>query len=373
MKIINIVLNDFTNDSRVLKTSKSLINMGFDVKVIAMHSHNLKINETVEGVQVDRIHLVSRQWPKNSLIQILKFIEFIYKVVTRYRDVQIMHCNDLNGLLVGVICKITKPKLLLIYDSHEFAINDKPHQHKISIFFHYILEKILIKFPKHVINVSESIANEYERIYKIKKPFLILNCPNYRKQEKRNIFRNTFEIEEDKKIFLYQGALSIGRGIEILLKAFAESPSQDSVIVFMGYGSLQQLVENYATKYKNIFFHPAVSYNVLLDYTSSADYGISFGEDCCLSYRYSLPNKMFEYVMAGIPVLTSNLVEMRRFVENEGVGISAENNTIEGFRCAISEILKINYKNLSINVLEAQKKYCWEVQEDVLRKVYRDL
>ena len=77
--------------------------------------------------------------------------------------------------------------------------------------------------------------------------------------------------------------------------------------------------------------------------------------------------------MAGIPVLTSNLVEMRRFVENEGVGISAENNTIEGFRCAISEILKINYKNLSINVLEAQKKYCWEVQEDVLRKVYRDL
>ncbi|MBF4328677.1 glycosyltransferase, partial [Vibrio anguillarum] len=108
-----------------------------------------------------------------------------------------------------------------------------------------------------------------------------------------------------------------------------------NVLVCMGYGPLEALIQEKAHQQSTIFFHPAVTPDVLLNYTSSADYGVSFIEDSCLSYRYCLPNKMFEYLMAGLPVLTSNLFEMKRLVEIEGVGIVAEENTVEGFRKAI--------------------------------------
>jgi glycosyltransferase involved in cell wall biosynthesis len=138
----------------------------------------------------------------------------------------------------------------------------------------------------------------------------------------------------------------------------------------MGYGPLEELIRERSRKYSTIFFHPAVNPNVLLNYTSSADYGVSFIEDCCLSYRYCLPNKMFEYLMAGLPVLTSNLWEMKRLVETEGVGIVAQENTVEGFRQAVTASLKQDYAMTQENVFATRKKYCWEEQEKVLKEIY---
>ena len=110
--------------------------------------------------------------------------------------------------------------------------------------------------------------------------------------------------------------------------------------------------------YKNIYFHKAVSPDVLLDYTSSADFGISTIEDSCLSYRYCLPNKMFEYLMAGIPVIVSNLYEMKRLVESNMVGTVAKENTSDVLKEAIKEaedMLKSgNFK--VFNSLEEYKK-----------------
>ncbi|MBF4377114.1 glycosyltransferase, partial [Vibrio anguillarum] len=133
------------------------------------------------------------------------------------------------------------------------------------------------------------------------------------------------------------------------------------------------LIQEKAHQQSTIFFHPAVTPDVLLNYTSSADYGVSFIEDSCLSYRYCLPNKMFEYLMAGLPVLTSNLFEMKRLVEIEGVGIVAEENTVEGFRKAIELSLNQDYEEIQKNVFSARKKYCWEEQEQVLREIYNVL
>ena len=370
MKIVNLVLNNFVNDSRVLKTSSSLVNFGHDVSVVALHEAGLAVREEVNGVKIHRIPLSTRSWPKRKFIQIFKLIEFIVRFSLEYRRSDILHCNDLNGLLVGCFCKFTRPKIKIIYDSHEYAINDAPNQSNASIKLRFFLEWVFIHFSNQVINVSDSIANEYARLYGIPKPHLVLNCPAYVDQPSRNLFREKLGIRADQAIFLYQGGLARGRGVELLLEAFSGLESDGIVLICMGYGPLEELIREKANENQTIFFYPAVSPDVLLSYTSSADYGISFIEDSCLSYRYCLPNKLFEYLMAGLPVITSNLFEMKRLVEKEKVGVVARDNTIEGFKEAVFELINKDYSVVQGDVYSARKKYCWHEQEKVLKEIY---
>jgi glycosyltransferase involved in cell wall biosynthesis len=261
----------------------------------------------------------------------------------------------------------------MVYDSHEFAINDVPNQSARSIKLKKNLEGFLIKFARSVINVSDSIANEYSRLYNIKKPHIILNCPVYHEQPKRNLFRESLGIRSDQTIFLYQGGLGKGRGIELLLEAFSDLDVDKNVLVCMGYGPMENLIQEKAQQQCTIFFHPAVAPEVLLNYTSSADYGILFYEDTCLNHRYCSPNKIFEYIMAGLPVLTSNLYEMKRLVETEGIGIVAQKNTVDGFKKAVECSLNQDYGATQENVFLARKKYCWEEQEKILKYIYHAL
>src|SRR5690606_25297168 len=149
-------------------------------------------------------------------------------------------------------------------------------------------------------------------------------------------------IRSDQTIFLYQGGLSSGRGIEILIEAFSNQEGDKNGLVCMGYGPLEHSIKEKADTTATIFYHPAVMPDVLLAHTSSADDGISFVEDLCLSSRYCLPNKVFEYLLAGLPVLTSDLFEMQRLVESEKVGIVAVENTVRGFQEAVQASLRLN-------------------------------
>jgi glycosyltransferase involved in cell wall biosynthesis len=143
--------------------------------------------------------------------------------------------------------------------------------------------------------------------------------------------------------------------------------------VFMGYGELEELIKEYSKKYNNIYFHSAVSPDILLDYTSSADFGISMIEDTCLSYRYCLPNKLFEYIMAEIPVIVSNLYEMNRLVEKYNIGVVAKENNVDGLKRAIERALKLDKEVLKENIKKVKKIFNWENQEKVLLNVYKEL
>jgi glycosyltransferase involved in cell wall biosynthesis len=371
-KIANIVLNDFTNDSRVLKITKSLITFGYQPTVVAMHNYNLKLKESVAGIEVERVKLITRPWPKWRPVQFLKYLEFIFRAFWRYREVDIAHCNDLNALPVGLLIKLFGKNVKVVYDCHEYEteINSlKGAEKKVK----KGLERFLIYFADQVITVSDSISNEYARLYKIPKPYLVLNCPAYKEQPKRDLFRENLGIRTDQTIFLYQGGLSKGRGLELLLEAFTGLESDQNVLVCMGYGPLEGMIKRKSSENNAIFFHSAVLPDVLLNYTGSANYGILFYEDTCLNHRYCSPNKIFEYLMAGLPLLTSNLHEMKRLVETEGVGIVAQENTVEGFREAVHASLNQDYKAIQKKVFEARKKYCWEDQEKVLKEIYDDL
>jgi len=375
-KATSIVLNNFKNDSRVLKENISLLRGGYDVQVVALHEEALKEFDSIQNIPVHRIKLKSRYWSKNKFIQLFKYFEFIYKVVRGYKKSDILHCNDLNTLPIGVIIKkFFNKNVKIVYDAHEYEINDTPNESKYKIKIKYYLEKFFIKYADKVITVSDSIANEYVKLYGIEKPALVLNTPLYQKIEKKNIFRETFDIDEDKTIFLYQGGLSTGRGIEILLDAFKLINDDKSVIVFMGYGSLESLVKKYAREYNNVYFHEAVSPDILLNYTSSADFGIS-GQvtiENCLSYYYSLPNKIFEYLMAELPIIVSDAYEMKKIVELNEIGIVSKENTPNGIKIAVEEAMKLDKEKLKTNIQKLNTIYNWEEQEKVLLKLYREL
>lgn len=367
-KLVSIVLNSFQNDSRVLRENISWSKLGFDVNVVALHENLTPEAENICGLQVRRIKLVTKHLIKNRLIQVLKYFEFILRVVFSFHNNNIFHCNNLDSLPIGVFVKLfINPSAKIIYDAHEFE-TETLELSKVEKLIYRMLERLLIRFVDVTLTVSDSIASEYEKMYDIK-PYLVLNCPPFVEVAKHDFFRETLGIKAYQKIFLYQGSLSSGRGIEILLETFAKLESDKYVIVFMGYGHLTEMIIEKSKKSSNIFFHKAVSPKDLLKYTSSADFGVSFIEDACLSYRFCLPNKLFEYLMSGIPVITSNLPEMQKFVEKYNVGLVAKENTVQGFLDAVVLSEDVKYQELVDNVCKVRKSFCWEEQEKVLAEI----
>jgi glycosyltransferase involved in cell wall biosynthesis len=373
-QVVLVVLNSFKNDSRVLKESITLQKNGYKVTVVALHEEFLQEFETIQNISVHRIKLKSKNWSKNKIIQLVKYLEFIYRVVKLYKASEIFHCNDLNTLPIGVIIKkLFNKDAKIVYDAHEYEINDLPNESHTRIKLKYFLEKFLIKYADKVICVSNAIANEYVRLYNIQKPALVLNTPLYHMTMKKDFFREIFDISKEQVIFLYQGSLSSGRGIEILLKTFQQMNDHKSVIVFMGYGVLEQKIKKISVKYENIYFHPAVSPNYLLDYTSSADFGISLIEDSCLSYRYCLPNKMFEYLMVGLPIIVTDLPEMSKIVKNYQVGVVTKELSPKGLNDAIIKAIKLNKNSVKNNIKKIKQIYNWQEQEKILLAVYHAL
>ena len=354
-KVVSVVLNNFKNDSRVLKENISLQNAGYDVKVVALWEDGVKEKEVVQNIPVHRVRLTSKDWSKNIFVSFLKYLEWIYRIAKEYKNTDIFHCNDLNALPVGVVIKkLFNKNVKIVYDAHEYETETNGLT-GIRKTLSKMAERYMIKYANKVITVSNAIADEYVKLYNIEKPALVLNTPPYKKIEKKDIFRETFNIPKDKTIFLYQGGLSSGRGIEILLETFKQlnkgegrrekgegnnilQPSTfnlQACIIFMGYGELEDEIKRASKEYDNIYFYPAVSPDILLEYTSSADFGILFYENNCLNHYYCSPNKMFEYLMAEIPVIASNLYEMKRLVENNDIGVVAKENTIDGLKDAI--------------------------------------
>ncbi len=369
-----VVLNNFKNDSRVLKEAQTLKNKGYCVKVVALHEEPLLEYDSVSGIFTHRIIIKTKSWSKRKIVQVIKYIEFMFKFIKKYKNSDIIHCNDLDTLPIGVFIKLFfNKKVKIVYDAHEFEINQKPYQSKISIKLLYFLEKFLIKYADACFTVGVSIANEYCRTYHIK-PTVLYNAPRLIAPKKTNFFREKFCIDKKSIIMLYQGGLSRGRGLELLLDAFMVRKDDKVVIIFMGYGELEGYIKDLAAKCGNIFYHEAVPSNELLDYTSAADIAtVSYVNNNCLNYYYCMPNKFFEYTMAGLPVLVSNLKDLSENVKKYNLGVVVDEDTPYGINNAIDKLLQMDFEVLKANALKFAKENSWEIQEKKMLAVYEEL
>ena len=368
-KVANLVFNSFTNDSRVEKTSKSLIKNGFYVEVIAHGDKNLKYEDYYDGYKIKRFSYLDRKITKDTKGKIYAYLIYVYKSINYCKSFDIIHCNDLNTVPIAfLIKKFFNKNIKIIYDAHEYE-SERCHFSKFQNNMAKIIEGFLIKYVNIIITVSNSIAEDYRKIYGIKKPYIVYNSPPFINVIKYNIFREKFNIPQNHTIFLYQGGFGIGRGI---LEFYELIKNKENVsYVIMGYGYLEDIIKEKSKQEKNLYFQEAVPQNILLNYTSSADIGVCIEENLCKSWDYALPNKLFEYNMAKLPVIVSGLYEMKKFVKKNDTGFIIENIYDKNeFDNLYSNIIE-TYKEKINNIKKSNLIYNWEEQEKILINIYK--
>ena len=373
---LHITVTEFRNESRVLKEATSISTLcGVDeVFIAALHADELRVEESIsDQIILNRFALKTKRLSRGILSQILKYIELALRISFFYRNKQIVIVNihSLSLLPIGYLLKIVYGSKL-IYDTHELE-TETNGSYGIRKKLGKWVERLFIKKVDHIFVVSENIANWYADTYGIARPTVILNAPREQIVESNDYFRNKFGLNKDQVIVLYQGGLVAGRGVGLLLETFKKRKDNHVVIVFMGYGNLEKNIRDASKSHRNIFFHKAVSPNVLLNYTVTADVGVSFIENTCLSYYYCMPNKLFEYAMAGRPVIVSNMKEMREFVELHQMVVVVEEETIASINEAIDKLLYMDLSFLKQNAKKAALANAWDHQEKKMRAVYKTL
>ena len=369
VRVANVVLNNFTNDNRVLKMSESLAADGFDVHVVGLHKGKVAEHEVIRDLKVHRLRLKTMSWPENTIGRLAKFVEFTWRAIRNYRKFDVWHCNDTEAFAIGIAAKITRPKLKLVYDCHEFEAerNGKPRW---MLRLVYAFEWLFIRWACDVITVSPSIAKAYQSRYGLKTVHLIRNAP-HRKADvtKSDRFRANFGIPADQRIFLYQGAFVSNRGLEQTLLAFERLPNVH--LVCMGYGNLETLVKVASAKHANIHFQPAVPYHEVLAYTASADVGLLSVQPSCLSYLYCLPNKLFEYIQAGIPILANRLTDCEALITEYRIGTTIASFEPDLLVQAIQEMSASDLAPYQQGLQRAANDFNWEAEERTLFDLYR--
>jgi len=371
MKIANLVFNSFENDSRVLKETISLANAGHEVEVIAHLDKNLLEYESAKNFKIRRFSYLNREEKKGIISKLRAYFSYIKLTIQHCKRFDVVHCNDLDTLPIGFIIKRFHNKnIKVVYDAHEYE-TERHHQSNFSKKFLKIIEGFLLKYVDSVITVSEPIAEEYAKLYDIEKPTIIYNTPFKVHVEKHNIFREKFNIPKEHTIFLYQGGLQPRRGILEFFDLIQDK--KDVSYVVMGFGALKETIIKMSKEHQHIYYHEAVSPDVLLEYTSSADIGICIEENLCKSWNLGLPNKMFEYYMVGLPILVSGLFELKRFVVEHDTGYAINDVfSKDEFDSIFPEIIK-TYKDKSEQIERVKEVYNWQNQEKKLLKLYEKL
>ena len=358
MAKINLHLYSGLLDMRSIKTIK-VLSLYFDKFYLSgIGSQNNLIKK--RSKKIEQIYLSKK---KNLLVWYFKNIIFF-----KNKDIKLINVHSVGALPLGVILKIINSSKL-IYDAHELE-SETNHKSKLYKYFAKLLEIICIRYVDYMFVVSDSISEWYQNKYSIEKPTVIYNSPILKKTLKKNKFRSIFSLKKNQKIFLYQGGIGENRGVELILKSFSKRQCNKSVIIFLGSGPLEYLVKEYSRKFNNIYFHPPVSNNLLLEYTKSADFGFALLENTCLNHDYCLGNKFFEYICSGVPPIVSNLKEMKKFIKLYDCGyyIKSTENSLNNL---IDKLIKVDLKNKIKNCEIAATLNCWQVQEKKLKKKYK--
>lgn len=385
-RVLMIVENDFVNDSRIMKEATTLGSNGYEVKILALHNTGLKHEEDFGCYAVERIELKTRNKLSKSNIysQVIKYLEFQARCISIGSAFQpdIVHCHDLTTLPIGVkLVGKMKGKPKLVYDSHELwreFLGNKT-MGRLVLGARNNMEKKGIKKCDGVITVSDSIADYLMKLYGLnEKPCVLRNIPNKKTFETgKDYFREIFGIKKSQKIVLYQGEIKKGRGVENIIDTM-EYVDENIVLVLLGNGNYVDTLKEKVNRLKmisRVFFHSAVKSSELLNYTCTADVGIHLIDNSCLNHYYCLPNKLFEYIQAEIPVICSNFPDMKKIIETYQIGTTVKPDEKEEVGLAINSVLMDVEKHAKLkeNCKKAKDILNWENEGKELLRLYSTL
>ena len=353
------VSNDLTFDQRVQKVCNTLHKNGFTIHVIGREQKNSN------PAQFDyKVELIQPIFNKGFLFYIEFNIRLFFKILVTKKD--ILLANDLDTLLPNhMISRLQSKKL--VFDSHELfseipELVDRPFIKSIW----KRLENSLIPKQQFGITVSSKIAHVYKELYHVNFS-TIKNYPNADVNSNSKV-DNPFG-KESKSIILYQGALNLGRGLELMIDTMEYV--SDCKLVLIGDGDIRHDLEKRVIEKKlqnQIEFIGKIHPKKLKNITPFASIGISLEEDLGLNYRFAMPNKIFDYIQAGVPILISDLPEMKSVIHNYEVGELVKSRNPEELAFQIQSILQ---KDFSAGLKKAGKKLIWENQEKELLRIFQ--
>ncbi len=359
-RIILTVTNDLTYDQRMNRICSSLSRAGYDVLLIG-RSRPFSIPLKQKSYKQVRLNC----WAQSGKLFYLEFnIRLFFYLLFRRFDM--INANDLDTLIPCFLVSKIKSKPC-IYDAHEYftEVPEVLHRPFIKKIWEAV-ERMIIPRLKHCYTVSESIAGMFEKKYKTNFD-IIRNVP---------VLNSDSEIvwnyhEEQERYFIYQGALNQGRGLENIIEAMQ---FVDCRLYIVGEGDLSEDLRKIAIRHKvksKVKFFGFIEPDKLTEITRKAYAGINVSENLGLSYYYSLNNKCFDYMHAGIPSITNDFPEYQKINAQYEVALMT-GNSVGNLAAAMNTLLNDSkyYQYLKENCLLAREEYNWQKEEQKLLEIY---
>ncbi|MFD2189607.1 glycosyltransferase family 4 protein [Pistricoccus aurantiacus] len=385
-RVSMLVCNHFLNDARVLKEAETLIQAGYQVTVHALALPEVapKFEVLRSGVRVQR-HGVSKskasQRPgaskgDRSRREVLALVASRCRAMismawfTFREKPDIVHAHDVNMLPTAWFAAFFA-RASLIYDAHEISTDREGYRSFRGVVGW--IEKQLVPRVSGMITTTNARAKFFARAYGIDRPLVLQNRPRLVKVEGSNRIREELGLSENWPIVLYQGGLQPGRGLERLVEAASKVPG--AYFVYIGGGSqvdeLKQRVKASGLG-SRVRFIDTVALDELPQYTASADIGVQPIENTCLNHFTTDSNKLFEYVIAGLPVVASQMPEISKVVKTYELGLLVPPGDTEALINAIAKLvsepeLRAYYR---VKARIAARSLNWETQEQSLLELY---
>lgn len=369
MKAIIAVISDLSTDMRVRKLSALLVGEGFEVTVLG-RSSGTEVPALIPGVKSIRIKVPFRRGPAMYLF--FNLILFFRLIFSRY---DLCVASDLDTLVPCLaVSRLFRKKI--IYDSHEYFTGQYGLEEKrLRHFLWKFAERMTVPHVDGMITVSDSIAELYRNEYSIE-PVVVRNvAPDISHlvpQDRGVLGKADMELH-----VVFQGSgMNPGRGAEELIAAIPMT--QRVRLLLIGSGDIidslrRQAAESPASD--RIIILPRMPWEEMMRYTMCCDAGLSLDTDTCTNQRFSLPNKLFDYIAAGIAAVVSPLPEVSALIGGYGCGIVLEEVSPEIIarqlqRLADDRLLLLSLKQRAV---AARKELNWEnekvKEQDLIRSV----
>jgi glycosyltransferase involved in cell wall biosynthesis len=367
-KIIVSVINDLATDQRVHKTCLLLINCGADVLLVGRKLKN-SLPLTERPYQTKRMKLFFTKGP-------IFYLEYQIRLffLLMFCDAEVFFSNDLDTLLPNYIVAKVKGKSI-VYDSHEYFTEVPELQYSpIKKGIWKSIEKYVVPKLKHCITVNDSIAELFRNEYK-NNWLVVRNVPQkYNFNTKKS--RQQLNMPLNKFIFILQGSgINVDRGAEEAVEAMQ---STDAVLYIIGSGDVFPLIKSKVLELKlekKVKIIDKIPFHELMHYTSNCNMGLTLDKDTNINYKLSLPNKIFDYIQAGIPVLGTNLIEYKKIVDKYQIGEMIDEFSSKNLSEKMNEVIldELNYTKLKANVAKASLELTWENETKELEFLLKSL
>jgi glycosyltransferase involved in cell wall biosynthesis len=360
------VINDLVTDQRVDRTASVLVDLGFEVLLVGRRKFDSP-NMPERTYETLRMRLL---WEKGPMFYAEYNIRLFFLLLSK--PAELLISNDLDTLLPNYLVHKLK-NIPIVYDSHEYFTEtpELVNRPKVQRIWKWI-EKTIVPKLKSCITVNASIAGLLEKEYHV--PYKIVrNIP--RQREIADIpSRKVLGLPEDKKIVLLQGSgINVQRGAEEAVEAMQYL---DNVLLLVVGGGdvlplLKKMVQELSLQNKVMFVSRQTPEN-LAGYTANADIGLTIDKDTNINYRFSLPNKLFDYIYAGVPVLATPLVELKNIIQQYEIGDFIDNHDPEHIAAKIKSMLQ-DETRLALfkkNTEKAASELNWENEKNTLTEIF---